>query len=80
MNTAKLYDYLSSQGLIIIGDVSTLNRLDMNKLQKMYDSIWDDEEYYPILDIYQKSDIKKYYKISYTKTNEVAGLFELIKI
>lgn len=76
----KLYDYLSSQGLIIIGDVSTFNTLDMNKLQEMYDSIWDDEEYYPILDIYKKSDIKKYYKITYTKTNEVAGLFKLIKI
>lgn len=76
----NIYDYLSSQGMIIIGDVSTLNSLDMNKLQEVYASIWDDEEYYPILEIYQKSELKNFYKISYSKINEVAGLFELFKI
>ncbi len=75
----KIHKNLSSQGSIIIGDVSTLNREDMNKLHEKYDSIWDDEEYYPILDIYQKSDLKNYYKISYNKINEVTGLFELVK-
>jgi 2-polyprenyl-3-methyl-5-hydroxy-6-metoxy-1,4-benzoquinol methylase len=75
----KIHVSLSSQGRIIIGDVSTVNILDMNKLYEKYDSIWDDEEYYPILDIYQKSDLKNYYKISYNKINEVTGLFELVK-
>jgi 2-polyprenyl-3-methyl-5-hydroxy-6-metoxy-1,4-benzoquinol methylase len=75
----KIHENLSGHGRIIIGDVSTLNREDMNKLQEKYNSIWDDEEYYPILDIYQKSELKNYYIISYTKTNEVAGLFELLK-
>ena len=76
----KINENLSNQGRIIIGDVSTVNTLDMNKLHEKYDSIWDDEEYYPILDIYQKSDLKNYYKISYNKINEVAGLFEFLKI
>ena len=76
----KIYDYLSSQGMIIIGDVSTLNTLDMKKLQERYNSIWDDEEYYPILDVYKNSDLSDFNKISYTKINEVAGLFELLKI
>ncbi len=76
----NIYDHLSSQGMIIIGDVSTLNTPDMNKLQEVYASIWDDEEYYPILEIYQKSELKNFYKISYSKINEVAGLFELLKI
>ncbi len=75
----KIHKNLSSQGRIIIGDVSTLNREDMNKLQEKYNSIWDDEEYYPILDIYKKSKLKNFYRISYTKTNEVAGLLELLK-
>jgi 2-polyprenyl-3-methyl-5-hydroxy-6-metoxy-1,4-benzoquinol methylase len=75
----NIHENLSSQGMIIIGDVSTVNTLDMNKLYEKYDSIWDDEEYYPILDIYQKSDLKNYYKISYNKINEVTGLFELVK-
>jgi len=75
----KINENLNSQGRIIIGDVSTVNILDMNKLYEKYDSIWDDEEYYPILDIYQKSDLKNYYKISYNKINEVTGLFELVK-
>ena len=75
----KKYDKLSKQGKIIIGDVSTLNTQDMNNLKEKYDSIWDDEEYYPILDIYQKSELRNFYKISYTKINEVAGLFVLLK-
>jgi 2-polyprenyl-3-methyl-5-hydroxy-6-metoxy-1,4-benzoquinol methylase len=75
----KINENLSSQGRIIIGDVSTINREDMKKLQEKYNPIWDDEEYYPILDIYQKSELRNYYKISYNKINEVAGLFELLK-
>lgn len=76
----KIHVSLSSQGRIIIVDVSTINREDMKKLQEKYHTIWDDEEYYPILDIYQKSDLKNYYNIYYNKINEVAGLFELLKI
>jgi hypothetical protein len=49
----------------------------MKQLQEKYDSIWDDEEYYPIVNIYRNSELKKYYKISYDKIHEVAGLFEL---
>jgi 2-polyprenyl-3-methyl-5-hydroxy-6-metoxy-1,4-benzoquinol methylase/ribosomal protein S18 acetylase RimI-like enzyme len=75
----KIHENLSSQGRIIIGDVSTINREDMKKLQEKYNSIWDDEEYYPILDIYQKSELRNYNKILYNKINEVAGLFELLK-
>ncbi len=76
----KIHENLSSQGRIIIGDVSTVNALDMNKLKEKYDSIWDNEEYYPILDIYQKSELKNFYKMFYTKINEVSGLFVLLKI
>lgn len=76
----NVYDYLSDHGMIIIGDVSTLNTKDMKQLQEKYDSIWDDEEYYPIVDIYQKSELKNYFKISYNKINEVAGIFVLLKI
>lgn len=76
----NVYDYLSDHGMIIIGDVSTLNTKDMKQLQEKYDSIWDDEEYYPIVDIYQKSELKNYFKISYKKINEVAGIFVLLKI
>ena len=76
----KIHKNLSGQGRIIIGDVSTLNREDMDKLQEKYGSIWDDEEYYPTVDIYQKSELKNFYKISYKKINEVAGLFVLLKI
>ena len=53
---------------------------DMHKLHEKYDSIWDDEEYYPILDIYQESELMNFYKISYKKINEVAGVFELCKM
>jgi 2-polyprenyl-3-methyl-5-hydroxy-6-metoxy-1,4-benzoquinol methylase len=76
----NVYDYLSDQGMIIIGDVSTINTKDLKQLQEKYDSIWDDEEYYPIVGIYRNSELKKYYKISYNKINEVAGIFEFLKI
>jgi hypothetical protein len=66
--------------MIIIGDVSTINTKDLIQLQEKYDSIWDDEEYYPIVGIYRNSELKKYYKISYNKINEVAGIFEFLKI
>ncbi|QLY39989.1 GNAT family N-acetyltransferase [Hujiaoplasma nucleasis] len=76
----NVYDYLSDHGMIIIGDVSTLNTKDIKQLQEKYDSIWDDEEYYPIVNIYRNSELKKYYKIYYKKINDVTGIFELLKI
>jgi len=73
----KLHDYLKEQGIIIIGDVSSKNQMDMNKLKNKYERFWDDEEYYPNLDNFQKSHLKNMYHIDYKQINEVAGIYIL---
>lgn len=73
----KLSEYLLEDGLIIIGDVSTISLSQMNQLKNKFRSIWDDEEFYPILDIYSSSRLSEIYQINYIKVNEVAGIFVL---
>ena len=75
----RLNKYLKYQAKILIGDVSTFNLVDMENLHLKYESIWDDEEYYPINEIYIKSKLNELYEISYNKINEVSGIFEFIK-
>ncbi len=75
----KLNDYLNEDGIIIIGDVSTFTIEDMNQLQNKYATIWDDEEYYPILKKYQLSQLVDIYKLSYVQINEVAGVYKFRK-
>lgn len=77
---ASLYDYLNDKGMILIGDVSTMNDFDMEKLRNKYLRIWDDEEYYPIASKYTSQEKLDLYKLRYVKFNEVAGLFRLNKI
>ncbi len=75
----KLNDYLNEDGVIIIGDVSTFTKEDMNQLQNKYAAIWDEEEYYPILKKYQLSRLADIYKLSYVQINEVAGVYKFRK-
>lgn len=75
----RLNKYLKYQAKILIGDVSTFNLVDMENLHLKYEPIWDDEEYYPINEIYIKSKLNELYEISYNKINEVSGIFEFIK-
>ncbi|MDD4156520.1 MAG: class I SAM-dependent methyltransferase [Candidatus Izemoplasmatales bacterium] len=75
----KLNNYLNEDGVIIIGDVSTLTLEDMNQLQNKYAAIWDDEEYYPILKKYQLSQLVDIYKLRYVQINEVAGVYKFRK-
>lgn len=76
---ANLYDYLNNNGIILIGDVSTMNDIDMGKLRNKYISIWDDEEYYPIASKYTSHDKLDLYQFRFVNFNEVAGLFYLRK-
>jgi len=76
----KLDDYLLENGLIIIGDVSTFTKPDMEKLKEKYIRIWDEEEHYPVFQEYQFSQLSKLYHINYEQINEVAGVYILERI
>ncbi len=71
----NLKDVLTNQGIMIIGDVSQMNQRDMAALRYKYEAIWDDEEYYPIYDIYKNSVLDSLFNISYEQVNEVAGIY-----
>jgi 2-polyprenyl-3-methyl-5-hydroxy-6-metoxy-1,4-benzoquinol methylase len=75
----SLREHLNDNGIIIIGDVSTMTQKEMDRLHKKNELIWDDEEFYPILQIYQLSTLMKSYTLKYIQLNEVAGLYQLIK-
>jgi len=75
----NIREYLNDNGIIIIGDVSTMTQEEMDRLHKKYEPIWDDEEFYPILEKYQLSTLMKAYSVKYMQLNEVAGLYQFIK-
>lgn len=75
----RLYKFLNKDGLIIIGDVSTINVDELKRLKHKYAAIWDNEEYYPMLQSYQKSKLKDLYAIEYKQLNQVAGLYKFRK-
>lgn len=73
----RLNRYVNKDGLVIIGDVSTETEEAMKALKGTYRSIWDDEECYPIVDMYRASELVKIYRIDYININEVAGIMVL---
>ncbi len=77
---ASLYDYLNDNGVILIGDVSTMNDGEMEKLRNQYIRIWDDEEFYPICSKYISSEQLDGYKVKYNKYNNISGLMSFEKI
>lgn len=76
----NLNPFLEDSGTIIIGDVSSMIQDEMDLLEQKYSLIWDDDEYYPILKIYQKSNLIELYEIRYMQLNEVAGIYQFRKI
>lgn len=75
----RLNRYVKEDGMVIIGDVSTETKEDMEALKHKYQSIWDDDECYPIADMYRSSKLMEIYRIDYIKINEVAGIMVLGK-
>lgn len=75
----QLNSLLNQDGFILIADVSGENPQEMNALKERYEDIWDDEEFYPMNDIYQNSDLSHNYAILYVQINEVAGIYKLNK-
>lgn len=75
----ELYDKLNKDGMILIGDVSCKDEHTMQGLKIRYEKIWDDEEFYPILNHYLRSDKLGKYKIIYKKFSHVSGLITLYK-
>lgn len=75
----SLHEHLNFDGLILIGDVSTRTSLEMKSLSEKYLTIWDDEEFYPIFEIYQSSKLVNQYHLIYNSLNEVCGLISIVK-
>ncbi len=74
----KLDKFLHKNGLIIIGDVMTSTKLEMQQLKKQYSPIWDDEEFYPMEELY-KDKMMEVYDISFHKVSHCSGVVILKK-
>ncbi len=68
---------LNKNGLIIIGDVSTKSTNQMKQQEAIYKDIWDDEEYYPIFEIYGQSKLKDMYDMDYKSMTDISGIIIL---
>lgn len=73
----QMRDFLKKDGKILIGDVATRTSKKMEALQIKYESVWDEEENYPVFDRYLESELQSYYDMEYKDIDEVTGLFLL---
>jgi len=75
----KLDRHLKAQGLVVIGDVMTKTKEGMYMLSKKYQTIWDEEEYYPTYEEYKQSLLKDVYKVEFLEITECSGVCTLYK-
>jgi len=74
-----LSGHLNKSGYIIIGDVMTRTKNDMDLLSLDNAKIWDNEEFYPTLDGYNNKVIQQHYDIEFLKVTFCSGLLILMK-
>jgi len=74
-----LSKHLNKHGRIVIGDVMTKTKEGMYMLSKKYQTIWDEEEYYPTYEEYKESLLNEVYKVEYLEITECSGVCTLFK-
>lgn len=75
----KLSKHLKEHGQIVIGDVMTRSKKDMHMLSQRYQTLWDDEEYYPTYEDYDESLLREVYNLEFLEITECAGILSLLK-
>lgn len=75
----SLSNYLTNDGVIIIGDVMTENKHEMMTLMNNYKESWDEDEYYPIFEEFTSSYLKNNYVLEYKKMTFCSGIITLTK-
>ncbi len=74
----KLSNHLNDGGMILVGDVMTSTDKAMRKLKIQYQKIWDDAEYYPVVDYY-KDYLKDAYQVIFYQVSHCSGMMQLKK-
>ncbi len=75
----KLKEYLSHEGLILIGDVMAKDAQTLSRLKARYASAWDTEEHYPLVSHYKNGDITRYFSVEYQPLSHCSGVITLKK-
>jgi len=73
-----LAEHLNPGGIILIGDVMTSSQAAMQKLADKYDELWDDTEFYPIVDVYSLGLPE--FELQHFLKSESSGIILLSKI
>ena len=74
-----LSNNLAKSGKIIIGDVITRTKKEMDSLADQNQRIWDNEEFYPTFDEYDNEVLNQHYLVEYKKMTYCSGIITLSK-
>lgn len=74
---AELHNFLEDNGKIIIGDVMSETTVQMMNIREENIDIWDDEEFYPLLQMY--TGLSSIFDIEYQQVSFCSGIMTLSK-
>lgn len=74
-----LSNNLTENGKIIIGDVITRTKKNMETLARVNARIWDDEEHYPTYEEYNNQVLNQHYNLEFKEVTFCSGIISLIK-
>lgn len=76
----SLHPFLKPGGIILIGDVMRRTEAELGTLRRHYAALWDEEETYPVCEMFMDSDLERLYHFVYTEVSHCSGLIELRRI